>query len=113
MTSIGKDAFWGCVRLKSIISYIKKPFALDPSCWHKVDNAIPVYVPAGTKEQYQNTAGWNYFSNFIEMEDPAGIEKLTVSPNADSFYSIDGRMLSGKPVQKGIYIVNGRKVAVK
>ena len=28
----------------------------------------------------------------------------------DSFYTLDGRKLSGKPTQKGLYIVNGHKV---
>ena len=28
-------------------------------------------------------------------------------------YSLDGRRLSGKPVQKGVYIINGRKVVIK
>ena len=28
----------------------------------------------------------------------------------DSFYTLDGRKLSGKPAQKGLYIVNGHKV---
>ncbi len=48
-----------------------------------------------------------------EPAQPAGIENISISHNADNCYSIDGRKLSGKPVQKGIYIVNGRKVAVK
>ena len=113
VTSIGNGAFNFCSGLTEIYSYIKEPFAIDSYCWYNVDNTISVYVPAGTKEQYQNTAGWDYFSNFIEMEEPTGIEKFTVRTNADSFYSIDGRKLSGKPAQKGIYIVNGRKVAVK
>ena len=48
-----------------------------------------------------------------EPAQSAGIENISISHNADSYYSIDGRKLSGKPAQKGIYIVNGRKVAVK
>lgn len=48
-----------------------------------------------------------------EPAQPAGIENICISPNADSYYSIDGRKLSGKPARKGVYIVNGKKVAVK
>ena len=48
-----------------------------------------------------------------EPAQPAGIENISISHNADNCYSIDVRKLSGKPAQKGIYIVNGRKVAVK
>ena len=31
----------------------------------------------------------------------------------DIWYSLDGRKLSGRPNQKGIYINNGRKIVVK
>lgn len=37
------------------------------------------------------------------------------SPNGEggAYYSLDGRRLSGKPTQKGVYIINGRKVVIK
>ena len=53
-----------------------------------------------------------------EPTDPTGISSIDNSQSAtgneaDDWYTIDGRKLNGKPAQKGIYIVNGRKVAVK
>lgn len=33
--------------------------------------------------------------------------------NADVWYTIDGCRLSGKPVRKGVYLNNGKKVVVK
>lgn len=33
--------------------------------------------------------------------------------NDDSWYTLDSRKLSGKPAQKGVYIVNGKKVIIK
>jgi hypothetical protein len=38
---------------------------------------------------------------------------LTIDHSAGAWYSIDGRKLQGKPTQKGLYIVNGRKVVIK
>ena len=32
---------------------------------------------------------------------------------SDEWYSVDGRKLEGKPTQKGIYIVNGKKMLIK
>lgn len=32
---------------------------------------------------------------------------------ADTWYTIDGRKLSGKPTKKGIYIQNGKKHVIK
>ena len=53
--------------------------------------------------------------NFGE-EIPTG---LTLNPSperegsAGAWYTVDGRRLSGKPAQRGIYVNNGRKVVVK
>ncbi|MBR4481968.1 MAG: hypothetical protein IKO86_08705, partial [Prevotella sp.] len=32
---------------------------------------------------------------------------------SEGWYSLDGRKLSGKPTNKGVYIQNGRKVVIK
>jgi hypothetical protein len=32
---------------------------------------------------------------------------------SDAWYTLDGRRLSGKPTQKGIYINNGKKIVIK
>ena len=42
-----------------------------------------------------------------------GVNEVNASleVNDDSWYSLDGRKLGGKPTQKGIYIVNGKKIA--
>jgi hypothetical protein len=45
-----------------------------------------------------------------------GIEKVQssmVSGQSESWYTIDGRRLNGKPTKKGIYIVNGSKRVIK
>jgi len=36
------------------------------------------------------------------------------APNSDdTWYSLDGRKLDGKPMQKGVYIYKGKKCVVK
>ena len=43
-----------------------------------------------------------------------GIERVDREQSTvDSWYSLDGRRLPGKPSQKGVYIVNGKKVVIK
>ena len=45
-----------------------------------------------------------------------GINSLTSEPSSNgegSIYSLDGRRLSSKPAQKGVYIVNGKKMVIK
>ena len=34
------------------------------------------------------------------------------APDVQQYYTLDGRRLNGKPTQKGIYIINGRKVLI-
>ena len=52
------------------------------------------------------------------FDDATGIhsmdnEQLIMDNEAGAWYSLDGRRLSGKPTQKGLYIHNGTKVLVK
>lgn len=47
-------------------------------------------------------------------KDPSGISTVESGQlTVDSYYTIDGVKLNAKPTQKGIYIVNGRKVVIK
>ena len=52
-------------------------------------------------------------------DDASGIGSLSPDPSpsregsAGAWYSLDGRKLSGKPTQKGVYILNGRKIVIK
>ena len=46
-----------------------------------------------------------------------GIDTSHLSPLSsqfpDTWYSIDGRRLSGKPTRKGLYLKNGQKIVVR
>ena len=87
-----------------------------------------VYIYAGTGTQAARSVGAaraaaaensvKVYSYKWEPAEPTGISSVDNSQSATGneagdWYTIDGRKLSGKPVQKGIYIVNGHKVAVK
>ncbi len=39
--------------------------------------------------------------------------QFIIHDEAETWYTLDGRRLSGKPTQRGIYINNGRKVVMK
>ena len=118
VTSIGFRAFYGCTGLTSITSFIQEPFATTSNCWYVVPKDIPLYVPYGTKEKYQNADGWKEFTNIIEMDETAGIESLTSDSSlkgeeSGNIYSLDGRKVSNSGLSKGIYIKNGKKVVIK
>ena len=60
----------------------------------------------------------SFVLDFGDGEEATGIGNLTVNSqlstlNSDTWYTLDGRRLSGKPAQKGIYINNGKKIVIK
>lgn len=54
---------------------------------------------------------------YFSTNDATGIDvNVNAQPstlNPQLWFTIDGRLLSGKPTKKGIYINNGRKVIIK
>ena len=57
--------------------------------------------------------GYDVWAEYEESNAPTSIESLTpaTSPRGEgSIYTLDGRKLGTKPTQRGIYIVNGKKV---
>ena len=50
---------------------------------------------------------------FIVDEDAAAIEGITPDMENGVWYTLDGRQLNGKPTEKGVYIVDGKKVLIK
>lgn len=58
------------------------------------------------------------FNWICEGQTPTGIETITTnaiqpSQHDNSWYSLDGRRLGGKPTQKGVYIHQNRKIVVR
>ena len=50
---------------------------------------------------------------FIVDEDAAAIEGITPDMENGVWYTLDGRQLNGKPTEKGVYIVDGKKILIK
>ena len=54
-----------------------------------------------------------YLTISITDDNTTAIDTLTVDDSCnDSWYSIDGLKLNGKPQRKGLYIYNGKKVFI-
>ena len=98
VTSIGDYACEYCRALTEIKSYIQKPFATSSNCWNNVDKSIPLYVPYGTKEMYQNTDGWKEFTNIIEMNGPYVVGDISGDNVVDvSDYTGIANFIHGNP----------------
>ena len=51
----------------------------------------------------------------VKEKQPSGISQWHTSQKAmpDVYYDLQGRQLDGKPTQRGIYILQGKKVMVR
>jgi hypothetical protein len=110
VTSIGSGAFYRCSGLKSITSLNKTPPTITittfTGCY-----SVKLLVPKGRKTAYQNAENWKFFKKIVEI-DPTGIENIILDEEINSpVYDLNGRKL--KNPQKGINIINGKKVVIK
>lgn len=69
VTTFGDYAFFGCDNLEEIHSEIVQPSAINATVFGNTDifTTATLYVPAGTKAQYQATDGWKDFRNIVEQ----------------------------------------------
>ena len=90
VASIGELAFYSCTGLLNVTSQIPadKLFEINSSVFASVDfDACTLYVPYGAKAKYQATAGWNKFTNIVELE-PTEIT-ITINQYGSATYCSD------------------------
>lgn len=123
MISIGESAFYNCKAMNKVVSKIEEPFIINRNVFESWDGwnnrsyftSATLYVPKGTKEKYEATAAWNQFKNIVEMEDDVTTSVDAITNHGENIVT-ERYALSGQRVatpQKGLYIVNGRKVVMK
>ena len=67
-------------------------------------------MPQGSKSAYEAAKYWKEFKEVIEI-DPSGIDQIMSNgQNNATIFTLDGKRIS-KP-QKGINIINGKKVVI-
>ena len=72
-----------------------------------------LWVPVGARDAYANAQGWQNFAQIREGSH-TGIASLTQHPSpTPQYHMLDGRRLKDRPLQKGLYITQGRKVLIK
>ena len=91
------------------------PYVVDEGIFNGAvdyDKCI-LYVPFGTKQAYANAEVWKYFTHIVEEEVATGILNVCVSGAKETWYTLQGAKLFGKPRLPGVYIHQGRKVVVR
>lgn len=111
VTLIGQNVFDECTNLENVISLSVVPPSIS-------DNTFPssvilwttLYVPQGSLKAYKESSTWSQFSNIKEI-DPTDIEIVKSEEHcSQTIYDINGRLIKQK--QKGINIINGKKILV-
>ena len=133
ITGIGNNAFKGCVNLQAITVYNPTPINLsavgtrgegtrsDGSIFDGVNKALCIlYVPDESVELYKKALVWRDFQHIVPLStNTTGINGITQTEDEPfDIYNLQGRKVKSKATDlnglpKGIYIINGKKYAVK
>lgn len=131
----GEDegAFSSCGVKKAVCSAVEPPKTIsgvydfvadkkktDPVTWVDIftgfDDDFVLEVPAGSEEKYRSADGWKNVANKIAT----GIRSVKASQGKVGVYDITGKRYMNhtdaqtvNTLQRGIYIINGKKVLVK
>ena len=118
VTEIGYRTFAGCSNLETIYSLNLQPPTYDifhdPAFEQTCYSSAVLYVPIGSLNAYQTTIPWSNFGNIQEFDPVTGIDNTKMEVEAENeettIYDLQGRRLSRS--QRGINIINGKKVLV-
>ena len=103
--SIGTSAFRNCANLTTVKVLRKEPLKIKESVFFNDTDTVYTFdqatlcVPKGTKVKYQEADVWKNFKNIVDED------------AQQTIFSISGVRL--KNPQKGLNIINGKKVVVK
>ena len=109
MSEIDGGSFRYCTNLSSLTNLARNPQRIDESVF---DSYGDLHVQKGCKEAYQNADVWKKFNIIEDAEEILGISNIgSETIAADKVFSLSGHHLSAP--QKGVVIINGKKVVVK
>ena len=102
LTSIGERAFESCRALKKIVAWMPTPFEIPDNVftiyYGQFNNDATLYVPAGTKAAYKQTAGWSLFTKVLEMNE--GPDDILVDEDEFTAETIEGITMKFKVLSR-------------
>lgn len=113
-TSDGKDV-WKWTWNRSYVKDEKAPESTTASLpTHIIFTNKKVNSDSGAQTLNMEFKNGNYYGDNVTYGNATGISVIKANAQTDeSWYTIGGTRLSGKPTQKGVYIHQGKKAVVK
>ena len=113
VTTIGEGAFSFYGTLKDFYCYAENvPTANNAFSYSVKLFSATLHVPEASLQKYGSREPWNRFGHIVALTESDGIKPLASEENRPTtVYSLDGRRVA-KP-RKGIYVIGGRKTAVR
>ena len=117
VTSIRHFAFYNCSSLTDVYCLAKEiPSTIGDAFYNSSISWATLHVPSVSLEAYQTTEPWSGFGTIVALtaeEELTGIQEMSNDKcqMSNVIFDLNGRCIS-KPT-KGIYVRNGKKVAIK
>lgn len=97
---IGNYAFYNCNRIDIIESQITNPFDINDNTFaEETYNKAELFVPTGTRTEYQSKSGWNHFNKILDGVRTINVEKagtLSELISEEEKYKIESLILTGE-----------------
>ena len=113
--NIGVNAFCG-TKISNIYCYGFVP----PVCVGWLFSGLSVsnmtlHYPQGSRDAYKAAVCWKeFFDDYATEFDATGINAITIDGALDGkVYNLNGQQINGQAIQKGLYILNGKKIIKK
>ena len=114
LKNIGSQAFAYCSELLDVYCYAEEVPSTESNAFDgSYIEYTTLHVPASALETYKITSPWSNFGTIVSLTDEEmGIEDSELNiQNSETIYDLRGRRV--EKAEKGIYIVNGKKVVIK
>ena len=115
--SLGGETFRGCRGLRAILCYAEIPPECGGLDFIGIDARVcTLYVLQNSIEAYREAEWWGRFADIKSIGDgETSIASPTKNILSHTIYDLSGRKIANnqQPKAKGLYIVDGKKVAVK
>ena len=112
VTSIGKEAFWGCSELTDVYCYSTEVPETSRDAFMECYIYQTLHVPESALDNYKAREPWNQFGYIVPLtERETDIKQIDANADASisNIFTLDGKPID--TLQKGVNIIrNGKEV---